>query len=103
MGGVVIGLVIGAVLAVPQLVRSYRLRDRPEPPNRRLKLPVMVLLLGGCLALAISGIGTVVLSIFGVVAAVEIGFILAGRNPWWMQSPHDRHESLSGAPTRTNQ
>jgi NhaP-type Na+/H+ or K+/H+ antiporter len=100
MGGVLIGVIIGVLLAVPQLVRSYRLRDQPEPPNCRSKLPVMLFLLAACVGLAISGTAVVAVSIGGVLAGLEVGFILAGRNPWWMQSPRDRHEYVWSSRTR---
>jgi hypothetical protein len=99
MDGVLIGFVIAVLFAVPQSVRSYRLRDQPEPPNRRVKLPVVLVALAVCVAFVISGIGIVALLIFsicGVFLVAQIGFILAGRNPWWMQSRLDRHESVWG-------
>jgi hypothetical protein len=87
-----IGLGIGVLIGTAQLVRSFGVRHEPEPPNSRLKLPIMVLMLCGCVVLAIVGSSSVLFSILAVVVAVEVGFILAGRNPWWMQGAIDKRE-----------
>jgi hypothetical protein len=31
-------------------------------------------------------------AILGSLLAVQVGFIPAGRNPWWMQDPIDKRE-----------
>ena len=87
-----IGLAIGALIGMGQLVSSFRARHAPEPSNSRLKLPIMILLLGGCVAVAITHTSPVLFSILAAVIAVQIGFVLAGRNPWWMQAAIDKRE-----------
>ncbi len=85
-----IGLALFLSLAMG--VKNFRRRHDPEPRNSRFKLPVTLLLLGGCIALAASGTEPVVFSILAAVMVVQIGFVLAGRNPWWMQGAMDRRE-----------
>jgi hypothetical protein len=80
------------LIGMAQLVKSFRMRHEPEPPNSRLKLPIMVLMLCGCIALVIVSTSSVLFSILAVVAVVEIGFIVVGRNPWWMQAAIDKRE-----------
>ena len=98
-----IGLTVGVIAAIVQGSYNFsRFRGDPEPPNSRLKLPLMLLLLAVCIALAASGLSPIVLSILAVICAVEVGFILAGRNPWWMQAPTDKREHVryQSAPPR---
>jgi hypothetical protein len=85
-------MAIVGLLSVAQLIKSFGTRHAPEPPNSRLKLPCMALLLAGCVGLAIDGSSPVLFSILGALVLVEIGFILAGRNPWWMQGAMDKRE-----------
>jgi putative Mn2+ efflux pump MntP len=89
-----IGFAIGLVVGTPQLVRSFRARREPEPTNSRLKLPVTVFMLGVCLTLAITGTAAAFFSVLGSVFLVQIGFIVAGRNPWWMQAWTDKRENV---------
>jgi hypothetical protein len=90
-----IGLGIGVLIGGGQLVKAFLSRHEPEPPNNRLKLPIMLLLLGGCIALAVSDEFPVLFAALALLIAVEIPFILAGRNPWWMQAPIDKREYQS--------
>lgn len=87
-----IGLAIGAFIGTAQGIKTFRTRHEPEPPNSRLKLPFFMLCFGVLVAFAVGGTSTVVFSVLATVCAVEIGFILAGRNPWWMQAPIDKRE-----------
>ena len=80
------GLVIGAIVAVVGLSQSFSRRDEPEPPNSRWKLPLLILMAATCIAFAVAGPWPAVWAALVVVLLVEIGFVLAGRNPWWMQA-----------------
>jgi hypothetical protein len=73
-----------------QLIKSFRTRHQPEPPNNRLKLPTMLIGIVSSVALIVDGTWTVLFAVCGVLCALEAGFVLAGRNPWWMQAPLDR-------------
>jgi hypothetical protein len=84
--------IIFAVLGVLQLAQNFASRHDPAPPNSRLKLPVVSLLAVACIYLAASGTSRVVLSIAAAVLVVEIGMIIAGRNPWWMWGAFDKKE-----------
>jgi hypothetical protein len=41
-------------------------------------------------AFAVSGTWPAFWAVLVVLLLVEIGFVLAGRNPWWMQARLDR-------------
>jgi hypothetical protein len=87
-----IGLVIGLMGGGAQLVKSFARRGEPEPPNNRLKLPFMSFLGLTCVGIAAFGVAPVLFVLLAVVCTVEVGFVLASRNPWWMQSPLDRRK-----------
>ena len=87
-----IGCSVTVLIGVAQGIKNFRRRSEPEPPNSRLKLPLTLLALGGCVALAADGTEPIVLSILAAVLAAQIGFILAGRNPWWLQGAMDRRK-----------
>jgi hypothetical protein len=89
-----IGIAITGIVSATQLVKSFRIRHQPEPPNSRLKLPFMILLLAGCAWLVVAGTAPVLFSILAAVVVVGIGFILSGRNPWWMQGAIDKRERV---------
>jgi hypothetical protein len=97
-----IGLTIGTVAGIAQGINNFRFCGGPEPPNSKLKLPFMLLLLGICIAFAAIGVGPIIFSVLAGVCAIEVCFILAGRNPWWMQAPIDRREYVryQSAPPR---
>jgi hypothetical protein len=89
----------GGLSSVIGLVKSLRFRGQPEPPNRRWKLPMLIVFAAVFLAFAvIDGGGVVLGSVLTAILLVEIGFILGGRNPWWMQSPRDRNEHIGSPP-----
>jgi hypothetical protein len=90
-----IGLIIGTIFAVVGLSQSFPKRHAPEPPNSRWKLPLLILLAVTCVAFAVVGPWPVVWAALAVVLLVEIGFVLAGRNPWWMQGRLDRRGERS--------
>ena len=83
------GLVIGTIVAVVGLSRSFPGRREPEPPNSRWKLPSLVVMAATCVAFTVAGPWPVVWATLVIVLLVEIGFVLAGRNPWWMRSGLD--------------
>jgi sterol desaturase/sphingolipid hydroxylase (fatty acid hydroxylase superfamily) len=80
-----IGLVIGTIFAVVGLSQSFPRRHEPEPPNSRWKLPSLILIVVTRVTFAVAGPWPVVWVALAVVLLVEIGYVLAGRNPWWMQ------------------
>jgi hypothetical protein len=85
-----IGLTIGVIGAIVRGGYNFRFRGDPEPANSRIKLPFMLLLVAACIALAASGTEAIVFSILAAILVVQCGFVLAGRNPWWMQGALDR-------------
>jgi hypothetical protein len=85
-----IGLAIGLLIGGAQLAKAFPRRHEPEPANNRLKLPLMSFLALACAGIAALGIAAVLSIVLAAVCAVEVGFVLAGRNPWWMQSPLDK-------------
>jgi Flp pilus assembly protein TadB len=87
-----IGIAIGLTIATPQLLKRFAHRHEPEPAHGRLKLPTTLLLLVVCVALAALGVEPVLLAILASLFAIQVGFILAGRNPWWMQDSLDQRE-----------
>jgi amino acid transporter len=92
---ILIGIVIGTIFAVVGLPRSFPKRHEPEPPNSRWKLPSLILMAVTCVAFAVIGPWPVVWAALAVVLLVEICFVLAGRNPWWMQGRLDRRRARS--------
>jgi hypothetical protein len=96
-----ISLVTVCVITTAQLAKSFSARHEPEPPNSRLKLPFCALALAGCVALAVVGIEPVLFSLAAAILVVQIGFVLAGRNPWWMRAAIDKREYVRySAPPR---
>ncbi len=93
-----IGLVIGTIVVAVGLSQSFHRRHEPEPPNSRWKLPWLILLSASGVVLAVVGPWPVVWASLVVLLLVEVGFVLAGRNPWWMQSRFDRRVSGPRAP-----
>jgi Flp pilus assembly protein TadB len=87
-----IGFAIGLAIGTPQLLKRFARRHEPEPRHGRLKLPVTLLLLAACVALAALGVEPLLLAILASLFAIQVGFILAGRNPWWMQDSLDQRE-----------
>jgi hypothetical protein len=87
-----IGLAVGVLVGSAQAIKSFRSPHDPEPPNSRIKLPFMLLLLAVCIAFAANGVGPIAFSVLAAVCATEVCFILAGRNPWWTQAPMDKRE-----------
>jgi hypothetical protein len=83
------GLVIGTIIAVVGLSQSFTRRHEPEPPNSRWKLPSLILTAAACVAFMLAGPWPVVWAALFIVLLVEIGFVLSGRNPWWMQGRLD--------------
>lgn len=83
------GLVIGTVIAVVRLSQAFRKRHEPEPANNRWKLPLLILMTAACVVFTVAGLSPVVWAALAMVLLIEIGFVLAGRNPWWMQGPLD--------------
>lgn len=84
-----IGAVIGAIVAAVGLSQSFPKRHEPEPPNSRWKLPSLVVMTVIGVVFA-AGTWPVLWAALIVVLLMEIGFVLAGRNPWWMQGRLDR-------------
>jgi hypothetical protein len=91
------GAVIGAIVAAIGLSQSFPKRHEPEPPNSRWKLPSLVVMTVIGLVFAVSGTWPVLWAGLVVILLVEIGFVLAGRNPWWMQGPLDRRRERSAS------
>lgn len=87
-----IGIAIGLAIGSPQLVKRFARRRGPEPPHGRFKLPVTLLLLGASVALAALGQEPLLFTVLALLFTVQVGFILAGRNPWWIQSWLDERE-----------
>jgi len=83
------GLVIGTIVAVVGLSQSFTRRHEPEPPNSRWKLPSLIVMGATCVVFTVAGPWPVVWAALVLVLLVEIGFVLAGRNPWWMQDRLD--------------
>ncbi|MGO9322773.1 MAG: hypothetical protein ACLQBY_18490 [Solirubrobacteraceae bacterium] len=77
-------------IAMAFLVFNARYRGQPEPPNNRIKLPLVLLETAFFAVLVSKGEHVVLSSILIVVGIVTAGFILAGRNPWWLQGSADR-------------
>ena len=92
------GLVIGTIVAVVGLSQSFPRRHEPEPPNSRWKLPSLIFMAAMCVAFAVVGPWPLFWAALGVGILVEIGFVLAGRNPWWMQGRLDRRRERSTSP-----
>jgi len=90
-----VGLVIGTIVALVGLWQSFPKRHAPEPPNSRWKLPSLILMVVMCVVFAVVGPWPVVWAALAVALLVEIGFGLAGRNPWWMQGRLDRRGKRS--------
>jgi len=65
-----------------------------EPPNSRWKLPTLIVFIPICVGFAFIGL-PVLWAVLGVICAVEIGFVLAGRNPWWMQGWRERQANTA--------
>jgi peptidoglycan/LPS O-acetylase OafA/YrhL len=84
------GVVIGSVVAAIGLFQSFQRRHEPEPPNSRWKLPSLIVMTVIGVVFAVSGTWPVLWAALVVVLLAEIGFVLAGRNPWWMQGRLDR-------------
>lgn len=92
------GAIIGAIAAAVGLLRAFPKRHEPEPPNSRWKLPLLVFIVAICLVFMIFGPWPVFWAILAGLFLVEVGFVLAGRNPWWMQGNLDRrlkHQDVS--------
>jgi hypothetical protein len=87
-----LGIAIGLAIGTPELVKRLARRHEPEPPHSRLKLPATLLLLVVCVALAALGEEPLLLAILASLFAIQVGFILAGRNPWRMQGWLDERE-----------
>jgi fatty acid desaturase len=81
-----IGAVIGTIFALIGLARSFPRRHEPELANSRWKLPVLIVMVAACLAFIIAGPWPGFWAALLAMLLVEIGFVIAGRNPWWMQS-----------------
>jgi hypothetical protein len=79
-------VIVGGAL----MIKSFRSRHEPEPSNNRLKLPTMLICFAASVMFVVVGIETVLFTICGVLSALEAGFVMAGRNPWWMQAPLDK-------------
>jgi len=92
------GVVIGAIVAAIGLSQSFPRRHEPEPPNSRWKLLLLIVMVAICIVFATVGRWPVLWAALVVVLFVEIGFVLVGRNPWWMQSPLDRRRQRSTSP-----
>jgi len=56
---------------------------------------MLVLLVGGCAAWALVGEWPALWAALGVLCLVQIGFVLSGRNPWWMQAAWERRDDRS--------
>jgi hypothetical protein len=87
-----IGIAIGLAISTPQLVKRFAKRHEPEPANGPLKLPATLLLLAASVALAALGEEPLLFTILALLLALQVAFILAGRNPWWTQSWFDERE-----------
>jgi hypothetical protein len=87
-----LGFAVGLTIATPPLLKRFARRHEPEPPHGRFKLRVTLLLLAVCVALAALGEESLFFAILASLFAIQVGFILAGRNPWWMQDSLDKRE-----------
>ncbi len=85
-----IGVVIGSVMAAVGLSQSFPRRHEPEPPNKRWKLPSLLVMTVIGVTFAVFGTWPAFWAVLVVLLLVEIGFVLAGRNPWWMQARLDK-------------
>ena len=97
-----LGIAVGLTITTPQLVKRFARRHEPEPPHGRFKLPATLLLLGASVALTALGDEPLFFAILASLFAIQVGFILAGRNPWWMQGWLDERErpQYSSGPPR---
>jgi hypothetical protein len=86
---VVVAIMSACVFAYA-LRREFPHRHEPEPPNDRRKLPTTAVMAAVCIAFAVLGPWRVFWGILAVMGCIEIAFILAGRNPWWMQGYRER-------------
>jgi amino acid transporter len=84
------GVVIGLVVAAIGLFQSFPKRHEPEPPNSRWKLPSLIVMTVIGVVFAAVGTWPAFWTALVVLLLAEIGFVLAGRNPWWMQAHVDR-------------
>ncbi len=87
-----VGITIGAVVGIGQLIYSYSKRHESEPPNNALKLPFAIISTVACVGLAVAGVWPILFALLAVVAGVPIPFILRKRNPWWVQAAIDRQK-----------
>lgn len=85
-----IGAAVGAIVAAVGLSQSFPRRHEPEPPNSRWKLPSLLVMTVIGLIFAVAGTWLAFWAALIVLLLVEIGFVLAGRNPWWTQAHLDR-------------
>lgn len=85
-----------------QLAKAFGMRHEPEPPNSRLKLPMLLVVLAVCVALAVTGAGAqaIVFIVLGAIVVVQIGYVQAGRNPWWMQDAKRERTRYTAVPPR---
>jgi len=83
-------VVVLCVSAAFLVFSAVRYRGQPEPPNNRIKLPMLILATAFFGVELAKGEDVVLSTILIVVGVVTMGFILAGRNRWWMQGPADR-------------
>ncbi|HUN78030.1 MAG TPA: hypothetical protein VMU32_03840 [Solirubrobacteraceae bacterium] len=89
------GVIIGGIVAGVGLLRLYPKRHEPEPPNSRWKLPFLIVMVAICVVFTIVGQWPILWAALAVVIFVQIGFVLIGRNPWWMQTSLDRRREHS--------
>jgi hypothetical protein len=92
------GIIIGGTFGVILLGQNFVRRHEPEPPNSRWKLPSLIISATACVAFAVAASWPVFWAILAAVLLMEIGFVLAGRNPWWMQSYLDRRRERPTSP-----
>ncbi|HWF33463.1 MAG TPA: hypothetical protein VG188_13010 [Solirubrobacteraceae bacterium] len=60
-----------------------------------------IVLLASAIVLAALGEEPVLFAALALILAVQLSFVLGGRNPWWMQDALDRREEprrFSGPP-----
>jgi hypothetical protein len=87
-----IGFAIGVAISILELARRFARRHEPEPAHGRFKLAATLLLLAACVALAALGDEPLFFAILAALLTIQVAFILAGRNPWWMQGWLDERE-----------
>lgn len=103
MSGSEVTILLFAVIGSGVGLASSWPRRQEDLPNSPFKLPFFVLCVLVGAVLLVSGTAVILMSIGCAIGLVEVGMIVAGRNPWWMQSPLDRRWAKRHSPGSKSQ